>query len=56
MQPIYCHSFGSAYRGRMSLRDIVENMKTQAHRLYHLGVGKLLTRTQGMAQGAWFSF
>jgi putative transposase len=27
--------------GRMSLRDIVQNMKTQAHRLYHLGVGKL---------------
>jgi len=25
--------------GRQSLRDIVENMKAQAHRLYHLGVG-----------------
>jgi len=27
--------------GRMSLRDIVENMKAQAHRMYHLGVGLL---------------
>lgn len=27
--------------GRQSLRDIVENMKAQAHRLYHLGVGAL---------------
>ena len=27
--------------GRQSLRDIVENMKAQAHRLYHLGVGIL---------------
>ena len=27
--------------GRMSIRDIVENMKAQTHRLYHLGVGKL---------------
>jgi len=25
--------------GRQSLRDIVENMKAQGHRLYHLGVG-----------------
>ena len=27
--------------GRQSLRDIVGNMKAQAHRLYHLGVGSL---------------
>jgi hypothetical protein len=27
--------------GRNSLRDIVENMSAQAHRLYHLGVAKL---------------
>ncbi len=27
--------------GRQSLRDIVENMKAQSHRLYHLGVGLL---------------
>lgn len=27
--------------GRMSLRDIVENLKAQSHRLYHLGVGQL---------------
>ena len=25
--------------GRQSLRDIVENMKAQGHRLYHLGIG-----------------
>lgn len=25
--------------GRQSLRDIIENMKAQGHRLYHLGVG-----------------
>ncbi|VAW51703.1 hypothetical protein MNBD_GAMMA05-16 [hydrothermal vent metagenome] len=27
--------------GRNSLRDIVENMSTQTHRLYHLGIAKL---------------
>ena len=27
--------------GRNSLRDIVENMSAQAHRLYHLGIAKL---------------
>jgi hypothetical protein len=27
--------------GRDSLRDIVENMSAQAHRLYHLGRAKL---------------
>jgi len=27
--------------GRNSLRDIVENISTQAHRLYHLGSAKL---------------
>ena len=27
--------------GRKSLRDIVENVSVQAHRLYHLGSAKL---------------
>jgi len=27
--------------GRISLRDIVENVSAQAHRLYHLGSAKL---------------
>jgi putative transposase len=28
--------------GRNSLRDIMENLSTQAHRLYHLGGGKIV--------------
>jgi len=31
--------------GRSSLRDIVENMSAQAHRLYHLGSAKLTRST-----------
>ena len=34
--------------GRNSLRDIVENISAQAHRLYHLGSAKLSRSNSGL--------